>query len=366
MKTLPASSSKALSLMRFPMIAGIVMIHCVGVVLAQTNATGWEATAVKFFGEGIARSCVPLFFAISGFFFFYGHRHDKAFYLRQWRRRARSLLVPYLAWNTIFVAWHFIRYRFLGNMFPALEAPPSTMGEIVRAIVWSWGEPGTMFYEPASAPADVPLWYVRDLMVMCLLAPLFRMLLRGKYGIAVLAGLLVCFTGGWWIHVAGFSCTGVTFFSLGAWFGINGRDPAALAGSIPRQLLPFLGALWFAILLFDVELYPAPLGCRLHAVGIIVGVTALTALASHAAKSGAGIPAILTDSSFFIYASHMALVRPVAKGVLAILSTPLVGYFLTVIAVTAICFAAYRMVAALMPPVASILTGGRLSTRSKP
>ena len=78
MKLDPASSER-LALLRFPLILGVVFIHAYGSVVAFDNGAtavgaAQSAPAVTFVqdlvSQGLARVAVPLFFWMSGFFFF--------------------------------------------------------------------------------------------------------------------------------------------------------------------------------------------------------------------------------------------------------------------------------------------------------
>lgn len=108
----------------------------------------------------------PLFFTISGFLFFIsiGRLQDC---FAKIRRRVRTLLVPYLLWNVIFILWYvLLRY------IPSVSAYINS--DIFEEFTtWSKG-----LYFLWLKPASFPLWYLRDLMVYVLFSPLLYWLIR--------------------------------------------------------------------------------------------------------------------------------------------------------------------------------------------
>ncbi len=72
--TLNKITSERLSLLRFPLIVGVVFIHAnveySGIIIDQQS---WFSDFFRtIISRGIARISVPIFFLMSGFFFFLG------------------------------------------------------------------------------------------------------------------------------------------------------------------------------------------------------------------------------------------------------------------------------------------------------
>ena len=98
--------SRSIDQLRFPCAAAVVLLHALGQPLAGNDGISfrygaYDATRILF-SEGMCRVAVPIFFFISGYLFFVK--------LEQWninvwvdklRKRAKTLLVPYLLWNII-------------------------------------------------------------------------------------------------------------------------------------------------------------------------------------------------------------------------------------------------------------------------
>ena len=113
--SLPEITS-GLDLLRFPLIVGVVMVHCNFLQFLDPPLSGPATAAfVRFhdiFKHYVLDLCVPAFFAISGFLFFRdGARLSARDYTSKLRRRVRSLLVPYLLWNLIGFALFLVKHR---------------------------------------------------------------------------------------------------------------------------------------------------------------------------------------------------------------------------------------------------------------
>ena len=128
------------------------------------------AQAVQVIGSGNGLWCVAntLFFLLSGMLFFNGIESVKGCYPKM-KKRVHSLLVPYLIWNVIFILW----YDVLQNL-------PGIGGYINSDMVGSLTKNGlldalrVLYWEPA----NFPLWFVRDLMIMVAVSPLLYYLIK--------------------------------------------------------------------------------------------------------------------------------------------------------------------------------------------
>lgn len=94
--------SRIISLLRFPLIVGIVCIHA-GVPESVVSAVGSHAVydfVHEWSAQVVARVAVPLFFLISGYLFFLNvERLTLAAYGHKLWKRVRTLFVPYVWWN---------------------------------------------------------------------------------------------------------------------------------------------------------------------------------------------------------------------------------------------------------------------------
>ena len=104
MPPLPREHSLRLKLLNFPLIVGVVYIHAYGMEIGFAGSELGPAHLDRFtdvvrtlVSQGVARLAVPMFFLISGYFFFNGFTGWS--YFNKLRVRFRTLLVPYVFWT---------------------------------------------------------------------------------------------------------------------------------------------------------------------------------------------------------------------------------------------------------------------------
>lgn len=103
--------SKTFALLRFPLMVGVVMIHCdISDQLNPESQTQWAKDVMYFFSNVIGRFSVPMFFLISGYLFFRSGVLDKRVYISKLRSRLHTLLLPYLLWNLIAFLYFVIKH----------------------------------------------------------------------------------------------------------------------------------------------------------------------------------------------------------------------------------------------------------------
>ncbi len=237
---------------------------------------------LKLITESIPMAAVPCFFFISGFLFFLNIKNfDKATYKNKISRRIYSLAIPYFIWNIIYVINDIAcNYAFKSN-------------SIVSVINEYFDQHS--FIDIFIAPIDGPLWYVRDLMTLCILSPIFYIILRKRKGGFFLILLYL---------IANLSNTrpnlapSVFFYFLaGAFLSIKNLN-------IIKTFRHFEVAFYaISILsLFIVTLRPNHFFIHLYFISAIIS---LFNIASHILETGAvKIQNFLTQSVFFILAFH--------------------------------------------------------------
>lgn len=105
-----AKESIILNAIRFPLVCMVVLIHC---KTSNENRIGiWKEMSGNDFCDSIqvvfssilSPPAVPIFFLISGYYFFYNTKQfTKKIYYSKLKKRIRTLLTPYIIWNCIFI-----------------------------------------------------------------------------------------------------------------------------------------------------------------------------------------------------------------------------------------------------------------------
>jgi peptidoglycan/LPS O-acetylase OafA/YrhL len=282
------------------------------------------------------------------------------------------LLVPYLLWTSLYVAvilaMKLAGVVLKGKPLSGITDWLSEQGGL--NIYWScqhWGSCTTWLgqvIEPTnSAPYLVPMWFMRDLMVVSLLSPLIHWLLR-RCGTCYMAALLLAYLSKVWIYLPGLSSTAFLFFSAGAWFAIRGRN---MMEDFLRVRIPVYIA--YLLLLVPSVYFDGPytpVGNYLYPFFVILGVAAYVCLAADAMKRGWLRPHKgLSQSAFFVYGLHTIFVLGVSSSLLRKLLpwdcwwVASVRYLLVPIVCVAACYVAYKAMMRWMPRVGKWLTGGR-------
>lgn len=217
----------AISILRFPLMVLVVLIHAyypceearVGEVFY--NAEIFSRFAY-FMSQIVSRIAVPLFFVISGYLYFFNTEQKITWnvYLSKTRKRVHTLLIPYLIWNIVAI--------FIYGLAHVLGI---NMGLYVSIESWEIGDCLACFWDTASLrgndshlPINYPLWFIRDLILVVLVAPL------SYYAIKYIKWLFIVVLSILWLigrDSLGFFTT-LLFFSLGAYIAIQQFDVVVL------------------------------------------------------------------------------------------------------------------------------------------
>ena len=151
---------------------------------------------------GLSGVAVPLFYFMSGLLFFKNVGSVREC-IGEIRKRVRSLLVPYIIWNIIFVGWYVVLHYTPG------------VSQFVNSDMlshFSLSQPFSSIEYLLIEPAGFHLWFLRDLMVYIAFTPLLFGLIR-RYPRFTLIALLCVF--------GGIARCGITYFTFGAVIAVH-------------------------------------------------------------------------------------------------------------------------------------------------
>ncbi|MEE1091824.1 MAG: acyltransferase [Prevotella sp.] len=318
------------------------------VIFIHENPTLESHGNVVMWWHSIVVCAVPVFFVLSGYFFFNKVEcFDVDVYKRKIKTRIKTLLVPYLIWNCVpvlFVA--------LGNLYSIMFRNKSTddLCYFMRGL-WNDGLWHIWWDKTNGMPFDSPLWYVRDLIILCVFSPvIYWILKRMNYWWIGLLSLL--FIVGVTFPI-GFSITGLLFFSIGAVFAINRLEWQKAFG----------GGKYLTIIVLSLcalsNIYKMDI---LHQL-FLIGVTLMMVLLFSVAKGKVvGIIANYSESVFFVLAIHNIIVlAQTGKFLTRILPEDSIWivYWIAPFVTLAICVVAYYLMKRITPCLMKILCGGR-------
>jgi surface polysaccharide O-acyltransferase-like enzyme len=200
-----SESSLRLNLLRFPLIVGVVFIHASATKVGLSQPV-FIVDFVRNFISSIAAVSVPTFFLMSGYLFFVKFSWSKQSYIAKLKTRVKTLLIPFLFWNTVaFIivaiaqAIPATRVFFSGN-----RPPVSSFTSIFDYL--------NMLIGITGLPIADQFWFIRDLMILVLLVPFLSIIIR-FLPLPFIGVMLACWlTGIWILYVP--SSVAVLFFLL--------------------------------------------------------------------------------------------------------------------------------------------------------
>lgn len=344
--------SRVIDLLRYPLAVLVVMCHC--------GFLDGGGTAVQiFFSETLPHVSVPLFLLFSGYLFFKEGQFDRTLYLRKLKSRFRTLFIPYIIWSTIC----FIIAVVQGQVTPTI--PHYVQGLWDTAL---WNEGISFSRTLPGYPVNMPLWFIRDLMILVLISAIIWFLLQKTRGWGIL--LLAA----WWFPAHdkffGFRADSLFFFSLGALFAIKRVNFVQWAR---KYAVPFYVAAGVMLVADYVVMYKNYLAYHelrfnwlVFNIYVVSIMGATLAIASKMAdKPFAGRLIRLSSASFFLYAAHILWLEPLRDYLLKVLAptsdTAVILFYFAFIAFhCTIVTVLYFLMRRFLPKSTAVLTGGRV------
>lgn len=285
------SSSEFITQLRLPLIILVTYAHSYGQVDEGYRLLSSDWDTYQFLkllvSQTLVKVVVPVFFIISGYLFFANVREWSVnVYRQKIIRRFKTLLLPYLLWNLLMA----VKLRtFSWNMF------------------WVYGDHAGMQIDWLgnenwmTAPANMPLWFLRDLMVVSLLTPIIYILLK-RFGWYVMTPLTLLYLSGVGAFaIPGLSMYSMFFFSLGAFISIRKVD--LVTAMLHYETIAYAASLLLAGLM--MVSYGTSIFSSLMLCFRITGAVSVFCLAKRLLSStNRCIPKIVADFSYFIYLAH--------------------------------------------------------------
>ena len=362
--------------LRFPLIVGVVFIHSFGKPYDYEAIDFCHFTAIDFYNLFrvsisfvLTHVCVPVFFFISGYLFFKGLEiWDNRNYLQKIRRRMKTLLVPFLLWNTIKIILY-LKYAIHHGLWDVIQSFLYNNGFFHLywdCIQWNLGRTNWLGVPtPASSPFLVTLWFLRDLMVVVICSPVLYFLFdkAKKWGILL---LLVCYLSGVFINVPGFSTTAFLFFGLGGYFKINDIDPIQVM--YKYRYYAFIIALitWISCTLWNG--HETEIGNLIYPFYVLSGSVTTINLAGYMVRNNLMsflCHPLLSKGAFFIYLSHtLFFIEFYTKVSLFCFGEDnpfllIISYLIVPVLTILTCLLLYFILKMVFPSICSILTGER-------
>jgi hypothetical protein len=379
MTEIESIQSKAVQWLRFILAATVVLLHTTmkGYVdFVPLVEQPLSATIYRLFSWGLCTLAVPTFFLFSGYYFFTKLQEwDYGIYWDKLKKRAKTLLLPYVLWITIAFILSFTigiitnwggQISIIGDFKDCLSEhgwlriywDNNRIGENPERILNVIGVP--MHH---SNPFVSPLWFIRDLMVVMVLSPVVYVFVKyfKIWGLAIVAVLMSLNI---WVPLEGFFAPAFFFFVMGAFFQVHSRS--FLLGfrkiEIPSYVLTivFLAA---SLLAYGHDYYLSEFFRKIFSIfGVISVVNISSYLIEH---DRVRVYHTLAASSFFIYATHTICVSRLSSYIMSHVVpydntvAYIITYFMQAFLTVAICLGVFVVLKRICPHILSVLTGGR-------
>jgi len=330
--------------LRLPLMVCIVFIHCY--IVRRPNMHTVEFIE-NLFSNILSSAAVPLFMFISGYLFFVlmpqFSFHD---YVSKLKKRFRTLLIPYLIWNTIIICCFWCIHVFMPTFInPDFE--PVNRFNLIQFL---------NCYFSFKGPIAFQFWYIRDLMVFVLLAPLVYLMVKTTaYTLPVL--FLLSFL----IDIKTVEI--FFYFSLGAYFAVHKMDFIKFFEKFNRAAVClFVFGMVYLLWLHNHHPTLTIIVRRIFILAFSISILSFKPLRVHN---------IITDifekysnTSFWIFAYHALPCLLIARLLNYCITSNnqmiwIVLYFSTVIFVVVFGIITYKIFMKVCPTMLKVFTGGR-------
>lgn len=257
--------SSTIDLLRFPLAIMVIFIHMNPHVINLIDADFSLLSVHGIYNiVGIVGShvlthiAVPTFFLISGFLFFNNFKKwSWDIYKRKIKSRVKTLFVPYVLWNLIpfllLLSSMFAGVILKGKPIDGIEQLIEDKGWHIFYDYHEWGTTriNWLGYNlRMTGPYDLPLWFLRDLIVVTLLTPVIYYAIK-KLKMSLVLVLFIAYISRVWTLVPGFNVTAFFYFSTGAYFALNELDIVSFARKFKYLFLPLSTMLLVITIIYD-------------------------------------------------------------------------------------------------------------------
>lgn len=372
--------SLVISSIRFPLAVLVVATHSfvlqndLELLYHNPEAVVRYTEFIKLFIGKVLGNCpVPIFYFISGYLFFNGvsTHYKKSIYVNKLHKRVGSLLIPYLLWITIYILYILLQ-KTCGVVFhnKPIDGIVIFLTDKGLSAYWDclvfpglidWA--GSPHYQ--TAPLLGPLWYLRDLMIVCILSPLFFPLIRTS--VWPLIAILIYASGMIPVWLSATMLPAFCFFTIGAWFQLKNRDFVFVIYKF-RWIICSIAVFLCAITTFHGSNIGDRTGQLLFPFAIIFTSASLILLTSMVVQHyNAKKLMSLAPATMFIYCSHYFVVQEIYKMTRmlflhfsSIINVPyidLLTYLFTIAMCVLICVMIYQLLNKYTPSLCNVLSG---------
>lgn len=347
---------ETIGVLRFPLIVLVVFAHMLPFEQQPVHLS-WNSDEIyilvsEIISHYLGHLGVHCFFVFSGYFFFLK--------ITSWglngyniriKKRIKTLVIPYIIWNLIMILAILAKNLVFERIGLGTDDGYESLQRFsVYELFWG-------------VPINFPLWFLRDLIVMTLLSPLFYyFFLYAKLSGLIL--LFICYLLSIESGIPGLSTKAIAFFGLGSYLGL-------FKYNLLRVALPYgkmAGLVAVIALLFAI--YTGNMANEFYRRVFVLFAVVAVFYAGYRITEHDRIKHHLLGLArpvFFIYAIHAVYILNWLKGALSKSSLAhsgwgmLVGYFMVPPICIGIILMLYAAMKRFLPKTLYLITGNRES-----
>jgi surface polysaccharide O-acyltransferase-like enzyme len=294
----------------FTLMVMVVFFHSYNLLMfnSGTIKQGYNSFIQDLFSRGVTEIAVPLFFIISGYLFFLSIKNGSiSEFLSKYRKRAKTLILPYIFWSIYGILFYLI-----------LQSIPFTKAFFSKGLFivdYSVTDLLTRIFWKSFA---FQFWFIRDLIMLVLLSPILYYLI--KY-LRIYIILIFFFTWMYGFDYLIFTNASIFFFSIGGLLSIKNINIQNYNLNSKYLIFSFV-CVWLVLLIIKTSLVQINFENEmlieiLLKSGIIIGVISIWFLYDYIYKNidiSKTKAYTLFQYTFFLYAFHEPLLQFLIKG----------------------------------------------------
>lgn len=353
-------------------ISALRTILCFQVVLLHTAITGLTSQEISASYDGplaiykyvtvfftlTTRTAVPLFFIISAYLFFIKYNNTVTNIEKKIKARIRHLLQPIIIWTTIYLLLYYITQQ-----IPYTASLFSNNNLLIADYGWKdfIGAYSGIFNKGFMFAGQ--FWFLRNLFIMCLFAPLIWYLFKYTkvYGLLVISVI-------WLFHeqlrVNVFTIDTIFFFTLGAWIALNTCNIEKFLDLKAKWFYPIYIITFIATVILKENVFHH----FFYLTCIFSGTICISHICYTLIKKGKGDFLVrLSAGSYFCFLLHQQILMFVKRALYKLIKpdsdlSMLLLYFLIPCIIITICYIIFNYLNKYHPALLAILTGTKKST----
>lgn len=311
---------------------GVVFRHSLN--LQAFGISEFSPSILTYIENGVSKMtevAVPFFFIVSGFFFMRYAYTSINEYFDMVKKKTKTLFIPFVLWNVLGIIPLLLTHKFVYEN--------NQLCYLTQLLHSDW---------------NGVLWYVRDIMTMMLLAPLYTWIFKVNSSLIYLVFFVFLFYLWLPVDCSWMSSEGMIFFFIG---GMLQKRKYVLNLRINKSWLLLLVTLWF------ISCFIYPKLWTIHRYNTLLGIIILWFALDRIPERFKRYLIELAPFSFFIYVIHLDIIKSMKVFLASAFYRNEVIALLTYIILPVITFWVCILIAKkwskYLPKTFYIFTGGR-------